>query len=137
MLTDVLDAYAKGEVYRDDLMEILIGWRYEATMRTDGYDDLLFTVSGSFDDVVRALDEQIIDADLYELVLDVGPERIAVARERVDEMPASKVTAWAMQNRAEWAGALARPGALAHHEFCRTRKGERCTCWQPVARQVG
>lgn len=140
-LTDVLDAYARGEADRDDLIEILIAWRYEPGMETNGFDDLLFDVPGSFDDVVQALRDGVIDAQTYDLLLGVDPERIATARDRVKDIVARRpsLSTWIETNRADDRGALARPGYLRHHDFCPTlrpaRRGE-CTCWKSVVWQV-
>lgn len=64
---DSAESYARGEISRDDLIHLLTTWRYlPSETRTTGlHDDLLNTVSGSFDDVEAAITDGLIDDKIY------------------------------------------------------------------------
>lgn len=63
---EVCQRHAAGELTDDELVDELGRWPYRAAdNRTDGYDSLLVSVSGSFDDVDLALDQGLIPEELY------------------------------------------------------------------------
>jgi transcriptional regulator with XRE-family HTH domain len=66
---EIAQRYSVGELSREQLIEELSRWEYAPGQVTNGYDDLLFDVPGSFDDVVRALNDGLIDDDTYEIIL--------------------------------------------------------------------
>jgi hypothetical protein len=67
---EVAQRYAAGEISRDQVVDQLSRWTYEPRPKTAGVlDDLLPEVEGTFEDVGRALDDHLIDADLYDEVL--------------------------------------------------------------------
>ncbi len=64
------ERYQRGELTREELIDALAHWDYvDWNSKTTGlHDDLLVTVSGSFDDVLAALDDGLIDEEIYEIV---------------------------------------------------------------------
>lgn len=63
--------YSVNELERDELIEQLKRWDYapSQTKEHNFFDDLRFQTPGSFDDVVRALDDGLIDDEIYDEVL--------------------------------------------------------------------
>lgn len=66
------ESYARGEISRDELIHRLTTWRYlPSETRTTGlHDDLLNVVPGSFDDIHAAIDDGLIDDEIYTLVIE-------------------------------------------------------------------
>jgi hypothetical protein len=71
---EVAQRYAAGLLTRDQLIDELSRWRYRPQDRTDGWDDLVLTVPGSFDDVITAARHGLIDDEAYDAVLDAGSQ---------------------------------------------------------------
>jgi len=70
---EIAQRYAVGEISREQLVDELSRWDYEPGPEpTDGYDTLIISVPGSFDDVVRAFSDGLIDAQLYDEILDAA-----------------------------------------------------------------
>jgi hypothetical protein len=65
---EIAERYSIGELTLFQLVYELLCWDYKPTQRTDGYNDLLFSVPGSWDDVVRAESEGLIGLDVYGFV---------------------------------------------------------------------
>ncbi|WP_026481742.1 hypothetical protein [Agromyces subbeticus] len=69
--------YAKGELTRDELVNELVSRPYVSGSRTEGvHDDLLPSVTGSFDDVLAAYDDGLIDDEIYEAVYEMLEGRL-------------------------------------------------------------
>jgi len=67
---EIAQRYAVGELTRAQVLDELSRWDYApGADRMDGYDSLVVSVPGSFDDVSRAYDEGLLDQDLYEEIL--------------------------------------------------------------------
>lgn len=69
---ELCQRYAVGELTRERLTDELSRWDYvraEPVGERDYFDDLRFSERGSFDDVVRALDDGLIDGSIYDTVL--------------------------------------------------------------------
>ena len=69
---EIAERYAIGELTLFQLVDELLRWDYPPTQTTDGYDDLLFDVPGSWDDVVRASNDGLIDGRTYDFLLREG-----------------------------------------------------------------
>ncbi|MBB2959555.1 hypothetical protein [Pseudoclavibacter helvolus] len=65
---EIAERYSIGELTLFQLVHELLRWDYKPTQRTDGYNDLLFSVPGSWDDIVRAESEGLIGLDVYGFV---------------------------------------------------------------------
>ncbi len=67
----ICEQYAAGKIDRAQLVDELTRWKYAPQDRTtDYFDDLLFEVPGSVDDLNRALRRGLIDDELYDEVAD-------------------------------------------------------------------
>jgi len=68
---ELCQRYAVGELSRESLVDELSRWDYvtEPVGERDYFDDLRFSVRGSFDDVVQALDDGLIDNAIYDAIL--------------------------------------------------------------------
>lgn len=67
----ICEQYAAGKIDRSQLVNELTRWKYAPQDRTtDYFDDLLFEVPGSVDDLNRALSRGLIDDELYDEVAD-------------------------------------------------------------------
>jgi hypothetical protein len=78
---EIAERYAAGLIGRAQTVAELGAWDYGPSPVSDGVDWLVAEVAGTFADVVRALDEGLIDDALYEEVLDASaapPPRAAV-----------------------------------------------------------
>lgn len=73
---EVCQRYAAGDLSRKELINELTHWGYRTTedQSTEFFDDLRFSTPGSFDDVLRALDDGLIEDDVYDAVLDALDE---------------------------------------------------------------
>ena len=71
---EVAQRYAAGLLAREQTVDELSRWPYKPQDRTEGWDDLLLTVPGSFDDVISAADHGLIDDGMYEAILDASSE---------------------------------------------------------------
>lgn len=71
---EIAERFAVGELTLSELVEQLLRWEYLPGQQTDGYDDLLFDVPGSWDDVSNARDDKLIDGQTYDFVLRAGGE---------------------------------------------------------------
>lgn len=70
---EIAERYSIGELTLFQLVDELLRWDYPPTKnRTDGYDDLVFSVPGSWDDLVRAVDHELIDGRTYDFLLREG-----------------------------------------------------------------
>lgn len=72
--------YSLGEISRDQVIEILSTWEYRGwNNRTAGeQDDLLNTVAGSFDELIAAHADGLLEDDTYDAIADALEERAAV-----------------------------------------------------------
>ncbi|MFZ4843983.1 hypothetical protein [Mycetocola saprophilus] len=69
---ELCQRFAVGELTREQVTEELSRWDYVAAQpveNQDYFDDLRFSKPGSFDDVVRAFDDGLIDGTIYDAVL--------------------------------------------------------------------
>lgn len=74
---EICQQYAAGALTRGEVRDELVRWPYGAQGSTagDGVDDLIVDEPGSWTDVEIALGHGLIDASLYDEVLDaVSPE---------------------------------------------------------------
>lgn len=69
---EVCQRYAVGQLSREQLICELARWDYVVPEKRehDYFDDLRFSTPGSFDDVVRALGDGLLGAELYDTILD-------------------------------------------------------------------
>lgn len=67
---EICQRHAVGQLTRDELKDELTRWRYGACGTTDGYDWLAIDEPGSWADVEAALHHGVIEASLYDEVLD-------------------------------------------------------------------
>lgn len=65
---EVAERYSIGELTLFQLVDELLRWDYLPTQRTDGHDDLVFSVPGSWDDVVRAQSQGLLPMEVYGFV---------------------------------------------------------------------
>lgn len=66
---EIAERYSIGELTLFQLVDELLRWDYPPTKnRTDAYDDLVFSVPGSWDDVVRAQSHDLLPMDVYAYV---------------------------------------------------------------------
>lgn len=73
---EICERYAADLISREQLVDELTRWKWVPQQHTvDEFDDLIFEVPGSVDDVLRAFRRGLIDSDLYEELAD----RIQVA----------------------------------------------------------
>lgn len=65
------ESYISGEIDREELIDRLTSWRYEpGEVRTAGlHDELLNFVAGSFDEVLAAFIDGLLDGELYSIAL--------------------------------------------------------------------
>lgn len=70
---EISQRFAAGVLTRDRLLDELLRWEFVPSALVDGQNDLAFDIPGSFDDVVRAYGDGLIDAVLYEHLLDARP----------------------------------------------------------------
>lgn len=68
---EICQRYAVGELTRVQLVDELTRWEYPSAEAGEHefFDDLRFSQPGSFDDVGRALDDDLIGADIYDTVV--------------------------------------------------------------------
>ncbi len=71
---EIAQRYSLGELTRERLIDELTRWEYADSQQTDGNNDLLFDVPGSFDDVERARDAGLIDGKTYNVILRILAE---------------------------------------------------------------
>lgn len=69
---EIAERFSVGELTLFELVDELLRWDYLPTQHTNGYDDLLFSVPGSWDDVNRARSEGLIDGATYDFLLREG-----------------------------------------------------------------
>lgn len=68
---EIAQHHAAGDITREQLLDELGHWKYEPDSNpTDGYDTLIISAPGSFEDVGRAYDDGLIDAQLYDEILE-------------------------------------------------------------------
>ncbi len=64
---EICERYAADLISREQLIDELTRWEYAPQQHTvNEFDDLIFEVPGSFDDVLRAFRRGLIDGPLYE-----------------------------------------------------------------------
>jgi len=62
--------YKAGQISRDQVIDQLVHWDYVPRKPVeDPYNDLLFDTPGSFDDVLQALHDGVLDGETYDIVL--------------------------------------------------------------------
>lgn len=67
---ELCERYAAGLLSRAELVDELTRWEYPAEADGDPWDDLAMRPEGGFQEVTRALGRGLIDAELYDEVLD-------------------------------------------------------------------
>ncbi|GAB2454878.1 hypothetical protein HD599_003024 [Conyzicola lurida] len=75
---EVAQRFAVGQISREQVVDELARWEYPPTELTDGIDGLLVSPPGSFQEVFRALDRDLIDAEIYGEIVDRTPGGHAV-----------------------------------------------------------
>lgn len=65
---EIAERFSIGELTLFQLVDELLRWDYSPTQRTDGYGDLVFSVPGSWDDVVRAQGQGLLPMGVYGFV---------------------------------------------------------------------
>lgn len=67
---EIASRYALEEIDREQLIDQLSNWAYAPSATTDGlHDDLLVGTAGTFEDVVRAYREGLIDRESYGMIV--------------------------------------------------------------------
>lgn len=66
---EICQRYAAGLLSREHLMEELARWDYPPADTTDGYDWITVDPPGAWSEVTRALDQGLVDEDLYDEIL--------------------------------------------------------------------
>lgn len=66
---EVAERYAAGQIDRARVVDELARWPYASTPTTGGVDWLVEDAPGTFEEVGRALDDGLLDADTYDAVL--------------------------------------------------------------------
>ena len=66
---EICQRYAAGDLTRDQLLDELMRWEYKKMDKTDGFDGLLADPRGTFRDVERAALNEIIDLEIYQVLL--------------------------------------------------------------------
>lgn len=67
---EIVELYAVQVITREQMINELSRWNYASQPRTEGqHDDLLPELGGTFEQVGRAYDEGLIDADAYDEIL--------------------------------------------------------------------
>lgn len=64
--TEICKRYAVGEIDRADLVDQLARFPYASGGSTDGYDSLIVDAPGTWAEVDAAVDEGLIDEEIYE-----------------------------------------------------------------------
>ncbi len=67
---ELCQRYAAGLMSRAQLVDELSRWDYPAVLKGDPWDDLVIRPEGSFNEVGRAFRRGLIDAELYDEILD-------------------------------------------------------------------
>jgi len=81
--TEIINRFATGQITREQVIDELVRWTYEPSDQLDGpLDDILVSVPGSFDDVVRAVYRGLLPGDVYDEIL-----HRAQAQETPDRSP--------------------------------------------------
>jgi len=65
---EVAQRYAAGYLTRDQMIDELSRWDYAPQPGPQGWDDLVLEVAGSTEEVGRAFDQGLIDADAHDQV---------------------------------------------------------------------
>lgn len=71
---EIAQRFAIGEITREQLIDQLARWEYAPQSRTDGYDSLLVDPPGTFEEVVKAANDGLIDGVTYDAILDRAEE---------------------------------------------------------------
>ncbi|TDO54419.1 hypothetical protein EV643_101208 [Kribbella sp. VKM Ac-2527] len=73
----IAEQYHRGELTRDEVIQQLIDYDYlpQDRIPDDMSVDIAMYIEGSWDDMERALRHELIDAEIYQLVLDALRER--------------------------------------------------------------
>lgn len=66
---EIAQRFAVGEIGRDELIDQLARWEYAPEGHTDGYDSLIVDPPGTFEEVIRAADDGLIDDTTYDAIL--------------------------------------------------------------------
>ncbi|MFD6029077.1 hypothetical protein ACFWE5_00065 [Cellulosimicrobium funkei] len=66
---EIAERYAAGQIDRARVVDELARWPYAGTPKTDGVDWVVEDAPGTFEEVGRALDDGLLDADTYDAVL--------------------------------------------------------------------
>ncbi|MFJ2521331.1 hypothetical protein ACIOWF_20375 [Cellulosimicrobium cellulans] len=74
---EIAERYAAGQIDRARVVDELARWPYASTPTTDGVDWLVEDATGTFEEVGRALDDGLLDADTYDAVLTAKSGRSA------------------------------------------------------------
>jgi hypothetical protein len=67
---EIAARFAAGRITRDQLIDELARWPYKTPPRTDGVDWRSGSTVGTWDDVVIAMGDNLIDTETYEAVMD-------------------------------------------------------------------
>jgi hypothetical protein len=70
---EVCQRYAAGELTREQVVDELVRFPYADAPGTVGYDAYLPDAPGSFEDVVRAFEDGLIDEPVYLAAVDANP----------------------------------------------------------------
>jgi hypothetical protein len=66
---EIAQRYAVGEIGRDRVIDELARWEYVPQGHSDGYDSLIVDPPGTFEEVIRAADDGLIDGTIYDEIL--------------------------------------------------------------------
>lgn len=67
---EIIQQYAAGDLSEDELKDQLVRWKFTPGEFTDGYDWTTGELSSFSKEVGRAYDERLIDAELYDWLVD-------------------------------------------------------------------
>lgn len=67
---EICQRYAADLISREQMVDELTRWEYAPMAETDGYDSLLVDAPGSFAEVIAAADAGVIEADVYDEVVE-------------------------------------------------------------------
>jgi hypothetical protein len=72
----IAERYQRGELTRDEVIQELVDYDYlpQDRLPDDLTVDVAMYIDGSWDDMETALGRNLIDAELYQLVLDAKPD---------------------------------------------------------------